>query len=197
MSNTDVPESPSDDKSSQPTKGISRRSLLKRGLFGGLILGMGGVFAYQQSGYELGKETATTLKILGVKEFLVLQAIAARILASDEDGPPEAREVGVVEWIDGYLDRQSPWVQKDFLMLLNAIEHSGPIMDFQFSRFTRMSTTQQDKVLGNWARSRLSLRKQGFSALKGLCVMAYYRHRKTWDLLGYDGPLVKNQSGGK
>ncbi|MDF1661114.1 MAG: gluconate 2-dehydrogenase subunit 3 family protein [Planctomycetota bacterium] len=197
MSNTDVPENPPDDKLPKETEGLSRRSLLKRGLFGGLILGMGGVFAYQQSGYELKKEKAEALKILGAKEFIVLQAIAARVLASDEDGAPEANEVGVVEWIDGYLHRQSSWVQKDFLMLLNAIEHAGPVMDFQFSRFTRMSAKQQDKVLGNWARSRLGLRKQGFSALKGLCVMAYYRHPKTWDMLGYDGPLVKKQSGGK
>lgn len=197
MSNTDVPESPSEDKPPKEPEGLSRRSLLKRGLFGGLILGMGGVFAYQQSGYELKKDKADSLKILGAKEFLVLQAIATRILASDEVGPPLANDVGVVEWIDGYLYRQSSWVQKDFLMLLNAIEHAGPVMDFQFSRFTRMSAAQQDKVLGNWARSRLALRKQGFSALKGLCVMAYYRHSSTWDMLGYDGPLVKNQSGGK
>lgn len=197
MSNTDVPESPPDNEAQPKKEGLSRRALLKRGLFGGLILGMGGVFAYQQSGYELSKDKADSLKVLNAKEFLVLQAIAARVMAGDEEGTPGPEELGVAEWIDGYLKRQSPWVQKDFRMLLNAIEHAGPMMDFEFSRFTRMSAAAQDRVLGNWARSRLSLRKQGFSALKGLCVMAYYRHPKTWDLLGYDGPLVKKQSGGK
>ena len=197
MSETDNSENPSEESSPPEKDGLSRRRFLKRGLFGGLILGMGGVFAYQQSGYELSADKVKSLKILGAKEYLVLQAISARILASDQEGDAEASELGVVEWIDGYLERQSPWVKKDFLMLLNAIEHTGPIMDFHFSRFTRMSKASQDKVLDNWARSRIGLRKQGFNGLKGLCVMAYYRHPKTWSMLGYDGPLVKNTGGGK
>jgi len=71
------------------------------------------------------------------------------------------------------------------------LEHSPPLTDFVFSRFTRASGEAQDKVLKAWSESRIDLRKQGFAALKGLCMVAYYRHDETWALLGYDGPLVK------
>jgi hypothetical protein len=181
---------------SENEHGVDRRVFIKRGLFGGLILGVGGVFGYQNSGYSLAdKQREITLKVLSIKEFLIMQAVALRVMASDQPGAPTASELGVAQWIDGYLSRQPSWVQGDFKMLLNALEHSGPLMDLVFSRFTRMSPTQQDKVLMNWSRSRLDLRKQGFSALKGLCVMAFYRHPRSWDILGYDGPLVKKKGG--
>jgi hypothetical protein len=174
---------------------IERRAFIKRGLFGGVILGLGALFSYQQSGYKIARETLETLKILNAKEFLVLESVAERIMSGDQAGVPSARELKVAQWIDGYLSRQPRWVQKDFVLLLNALEHSGPALNFVFSRFTRMTAQQQDAVLDSWSRSRLSLRKQGFGAVKGLCVMAYYRHPRSWDVLGYDGPLVKKRGG--
>lgn len=173
-----------------PSPGPNRRAFLRRGLLGGLILGAGGVFAYQQSGYQLAEDIAAELVVLSPKGFLVLQAAADRLLAADGPGAPSPRELDVALWIDAYLGRQPSWLQRDVELLLNTLEHAGPIFDLTFSRFTRQSAAQQDRTLRAWAKSRLEVRRQGFSALKGLCVLAYYRHEKSWPLIGYDGPLV-------
>ncbi len=45
-------------------------------------------------------------------------------------------------------------------------------------------------VLERWSTSRLEIRRQGFQALKGLCMMGYYQQDQTWPALGYEGPLA-------
>lgn len=181
---------------SSQESGSNRRQFLKRGLFGSMLLGFGGLCAYQSSGYSVPAEILQRLKVLSGKEYLVLSAATERLLRAGDERGPSASKLGVATWIDGYLSRQSPWVQRDVKMLLNALEHSPPLMDRVFSRFSKASGEQQDAILDGWARSRLELRKQGFNALKGLSVMAFYRHPESWPEIGYGGPMVKNQRRG-
>jgi hypothetical protein len=191
-----VAENEADARVPRSEPGLTRRRLLKRGLATSALLGAGGLFAYQRSGYRLEATVARRLEVLGVKEYCVLRAAASRLLRSEDGAAPSPDELGVALWIDGFLSRQTPWVQSDVSLLLNAFEHAGPLLDFEFSRFSRAHPEQQDRLLRSWSRSRLPPRKQGFHALKGLCVMAYYRHPESWHHLGYDGPLIQGPARG-
>lgn len=199
---SEPPEAPpnDDEGSGAPSPGPSRRALLKRGLFGGLLLGAGGLFAWQTSGYIVPAEVAARLEVLSGKEWLILRAAAARILRDDPEpgelAAPTPDELGVADWIDGWLSRQSGRIQSDVKLLLNALEHSPPLLELVPSRFTRADDAARDRILAGWMRSRLAVRKQGFHALKGLCLMGYFRHPSSWPMIGYGGPMVRAESSG-
>ena len=64
---------------------ISRRRFLRSSLLAACALGVAGVVGRHLSGYSLDEKTAQRLKVLSPKEFLILQAIARRVL--DGEGP--------------------------------------------------------------------------------------------------------------
>src|SRR5256886_7166963 len=56
-------------------------------------------------------------------------------------------------------------------------------------RFPRLSRSRRERVLLSWGRSRLSLRRTGFHALrKGLLLLAWTLPGAPWEELGYPGP---------
>src|SRR5256886_3921541 len=56
-------------------------------------------------------------------------------------------------------------------------------------RFPRLSRSRRERVLLSWGRSRLSLRRTGFHALrKGLLLLAWTLPGAPWDELAYPGP---------
>ena len=43
-------------------------------------------------------------------------------------------------------------------------------------------------MLGEWRDSRLTLRRTGYRALRGIAIAAYYGNKATWSAVGYGGP---------
>lgn len=159
---------------------ISRRRFLRNSLFAAAALGLAGVIGRRLSGYSLDGKTAARLQVLSPKEFLILQAIARRVLAGDG---PSADEVEAAMHADAYLAHVPEPLVDDVRGLLQLFEH------LHTSRFTHMSPIEQDAVLAAWQKSSLALKRQGFQALRTLCFMGYYRDARTWPLLGYTGPM--------
>ncbi len=179
-----------------PDRTRGRRRFLRVGLAGGAALAVGGVLAWNVSGYEVPAETARTLRALGPKEFLVVQAIAARIVRPDAPDMPSPDEVGVAPFVDGLVARLDAANRTDLLRLLHVVEHVLPLGSGYASRFTRLPGPAQDVVLTAMMTSRVPLLRGAFEALKSLCVMGYFRDARSWVGLGYDGPLVGRPVGG-
>ena len=57
-------------------------------------------------------------------------------------------------------------------------------------RFTRLSASDQDRVLTSLQAHPSELLRGGFDGVKALVFMGYYRDPRTWSLVGYDGPLL-------
>ena len=55
--------------------------------------------------------------------------------------------------------------------------------------FTQLDPNEQDEVLAEWRDSRLTLRRTGYRALRGLAMAAYYGNKATWPAVHYPGPL--------
>jgi hypothetical protein len=162
---------------------ISRRRFLRTSLLGAAALGLFGVVGRHLSGYGLEEGLKKRLRVLSPKEYLVLSAIADRVLRGD--GAPTAREVDAALFADAYLEQVPQPLVADVRALLHLFEHTASAT----SRFTHLSPERQDEVLAAWQASRLLLRRQGFQALRTLCFMGYYRDPRTWSLLRYSGPM--------
>lgn len=179
---------------------LSRRRLLQVSAASGLLLSagwlasrLGLVGSAGDRNYPLGGSAPRALRVLSVKEHQILQAAARRILDGAE--PPVAGVgagvgVDVAGWADGYLAGLDPALQRDVKGLLQILEHGNLTSRAAAGRFTALGPSEQDRVLDDWQRSRLALRRQGFQALKAMCCLAYYQDERSFKAIGYSGPLV-------
>ena len=181
---------------SNKSDGVSRRRFLRLGLASGAVVAAGSVFAWHSVGYEVPADLARRLRALSPKEYLVVKALAARVLRSDADDLPAPEHVHVAEEIDGLVANLDDATRGDLKKVIHLLEHGLPWSCAYPSRFTRLSGEQQDKVLESMMTSRISLLRGAFDSLKSLCVMAYFRDERTWGAIGYDGPLVRRPSNG-
>lgn len=177
---------------------LSRRRLLQVSAASGLLLSagwlasrLGLVGSAGDRHYPVGGSAPRALRVLSVKEHQILQAAARRILDGAE--PPVAgigAGVDVAGWADGYLAWLDPALQRDVKGLLQILEHGNLTSRAAAGRFTALGPGEQDRVLDDWQRSRLALRRQGFQALKAMCCLAYYQDERSFKAIGYSGPLV-------
>jgi len=178
-----------------PEGTVTRRKWLGSLLIGGALAAVGGAVALvRTSSYETPSDAR--LQVLAPWQFVVVRAVARRIVAADRDdsvlSPDDAR---VAEFIDGYLVTMRPALRRDFLRLLGYTEHLAPLACGYLERFTDLSPTDQDEVLRALEASRFDQLRAGFQALKSIVVMGYYRDPRTFAILGYGGPFVVEKAG--
>lgn len=162
---------------------MDRRSFLKKGLLGGvvLVLGAGGL-ALQPS--RRIADPRGPLAVLNARGFDVLTAIAARML------PFGADVVAVVHDIDQTLALAAPEARADLVKVLGLFENALPglLLDGRARPFTQLEPAKQDRVLDAWRDSSLVVRRGAYQAIRKLCVAAYYRDPSTWKAIRYPGP---------
>ncbi len=169
---------------------ITRRRFVRLGLGGALLLGVGGTLAYQTSGYALPDAVLARLEALSAKEYLVVSAAASRILRRDADDLPAPEQLEIGCAIDHFVAGMDAANRRDLLRLVHALEHVLPLSAGVLSRFSRASGEEQDLVLESMESSATPLLRGAFVALKSLCALSYFSDPRTWDAIGYDGPLV-------
>ena len=174
---------------------LSRRGFLRAGIAGGLLLGGAAVVGRSLSGYRLDAATASRLRALSPKEYLVMQAVARRVVAADGDDAPGADAVDVAGAVDVYVAKLPAAVQKDVRALLQLVEHGSALFRGHVTRFTHMTPAEQDATLADWQRSSLTVRRRGFQALRTLAFLGYWRDDRTWPLIGYSGPMLPKRTG--
>lgn len=166
---------------------LSRRTILRYGLGGALLLSAGGVGLSLQP--TRLRQPAGPLQVLDERTFSVLAAVADRITPGG-GGLPPARELQVAEKVDALLARLHPAdageMRQALLLLENAL--AGLVLDGRARPFTRLEPEEQDEVLRSWQHSRLHLRRTAWAAIHGLCAAAYYASPAIHPLLGYPGP---------
>lgn len=182
---------PNDD--AKVPRAAGRRRFLRLGIGGAVLLGLGGLLAWQITGYDVPPEVARALLCLTPKQYRIVQAIAARMVRRDAADLPTAEQVGAARFVDRFAAELHPADQRDLGRLLLLVEHVLPLLGGHVDRFTRLDGTAQDRVLGAMMRSSVGLFRGGFDVLKSLCVMAYFRDDRTWSAIGYGGPWVSRR----
>jgi hypothetical protein len=182
--------------STSNTLAISRRKWLGSLLIGGSVAAVGGAAALIRSiGYQMRADRARSLRVLEPWQFVVVSAVARRMVAPDlPHGVPSPDEVGVAEFVDGYLVEMRPELRRDFLRLLRYVEDLAPFGSGHLGRFSTISPSAQDEVLAALEASRFDQLRAGFQALKSVVMMGYYRDGRTFSILGYGGPFVMDRS---
>jgi len=173
---------------------LSRRGFLRAGIVGGVLLGGAAIVGRSLSGYHLDAATASRLRALSPKEYLVMQAVARRVLAADADDAPSADAVDVAGAVDTYVAKLPPAVQREVRALLQLVEHGSSLFRGRATRFTHLTPAEQDATLADWQHSSLVVRQRGFQALRTLAFLGYWRDDRTWPLIGYSGPMLPKRA---
>jgi hypothetical protein len=166
----------------------SRRGFLKKGLFGGLVLALGGGgLALYPSGH-VASPTAPLL-VLEPASFQVLVAVAGTIVVAKGADP-----VAIAHAVDQALLRVTPEAQADMNKLLGLLENALPglLLDARVQPFTRLSPETRVRVLETWSTSRFAIRRSGYQALRKLCIASYYLDEASWAPLEYKPPSGLN-----
>ncbi len=166
---------------------LSRRTVLRYGLGGALVLAAAGTGIALQ-GTRLRKPTGP-LQVLDVRTYSILAAVADRIVPA-RDGFPAATELRVPEKIDALLAQSDPALGHEVRQVLLLVENAlaGLVFDARPRPFTRLPPEAQDDVLQAWRTSAVKLRRTAYVALQGLCAASYYADPAIYARVGYPGP---------
>ena len=170
----------------------SRRKFLKRGLIGGGLLALAGSLPFAFRTTAIGRGPRRALRLLSLEEHAVLAAVAARLVPGDgaPAGWPTAEAADCAGKIDALMATVHPDVGSDFRRLLRMFE-SGFVGTFVAGSprpFTRATPAEQDARLEAWRRSRVTVLRSGYQALKRLAHAAYYSAPEVYARVGYPGP---------
>ncbi len=158
---------------------------IKRGLFGGLLLGIGGTGALALYPSDLKFKPKRALRSFDEHTFGVLAAIASRTVTA-----PGADPVEIAHRVDETISLGVPEGRADLGKLLLLFENAavGFLFDRRTKPFTVLDEKAQDRVLEAWRDSKLVLRRSGYLALKKLTLAAHYASPDTWASVNYPGP---------
>jgi hypothetical protein len=168
---------------------LSRRRLLRAGLFGGLAVAAGSVALAMQSTAPRGQRPQR-LAVLTAEEYAILAAIAARVAPAAAAGAPGADALDVALKADALLAHASPDAQKGLKLALVMFDNAlpGALFGERLRPFTRLSPAQQDRVLRSMRHSRVTFRRQLYVGLSSLLAALYWGDERTWPRIGYAGP---------
>ncbi len=161
---------------------MRRRRFLATGLFGGALLGLGGLLESSRYSYP----NAGGLRALSGKQLATLSAAAACFSPIGSAPTPEE----IARWLDGYLASAPEHVRADVLRLISLLEHGPQLFLSSPRRFSALSLEARERHLVGWADSRLALRRAGYAAVRELVSLARYSDPRAWSAIGYGGPVV-------
>jgi hypothetical protein len=171
---------------------VTRRRLIS-GIGGALLLVGGGVVAVVRGGgYDVPDATRARLVALEPWEYVLVERLARRICAPDAADVVTADDTKVAAFVDEYVAAMPAALRRDLVRFLRFIEQLAPVGVGFVSRFTKLSANEQDRVLASLEAHSSDLIRGGWSGVKALVFMGYYRDPRTWNLLGYDGPRLGN-----
>jgi hypothetical protein len=168
-------------------QGRGRRRFIQRGLIGTALLTAGGLALSLRGTRRIAGLGG--MQVLDADQASVLLAVAGRLIPNRE-GFPRPSELKIAAKVDAILARADEPTQREVRQLLGLFESAltGFLLDGQPQTFTASSPDDQDARLEAWRDSRLTVRRSGYKAIRGLCLAAYYSDPQIYAAIGYGGP---------
>ena len=172
-----------------PGAGLSRRGLLKVGLFGSAFLATAGVTA-SLSGCS-ASVPASGMSTLRSSDLPFLRALIPVMLdgAVSAEQMPQAID-GTLKSLDTSLAHLSPEMLKLTVQLFDVLAlpiTRGPLTGV-WGSWDNASADDVRNFLVRWQNSSLSLLRMGHASLLQLVMMAWYSRQEAWAHCGYPGP---------
>lgn len=136
-----------------------------------------------------GYPSVANLRTLTAKEYAVLRTLIGTCLPPVR-GLPSAQDLDIAGYLDRFLAEESATVRKQMKQALLLLEYGGFWYGPERCRFTRMTAGAQEAYLRGWLESSSPFRRQVAQTFRRAAFNTYYGDERTWDAIGYEGPLV-------
>lgn len=167
--------------------GLSRRTLLKSGLVGFVLVSAGSAALLLQ---KPKPHESANLTVLTSDEASVLAALADRLCPALGAGAPGALALGIVNQVDLMLQAADADAQRGIkvglLLFDNAL--TGALSGERVRPFSQLSAADQDAQIRSWQQSRVGFKRTLIRALSSLVMSLYWAAPETWPRIGYGGP---------
>jgi len=175
----------------------NRRKFLRQTFLGSIALSSAHLFGKPVAPFVVSREVEAQLEFCSPHEFLILRAVADRIIGDPPPGAPSAGGIQAALRADKFLAAADPEIQNQFHQLLTVF--NAPfftfLFDFRFSSFLNMSKEDQDSYLEDWMTSPLGFRRTAFQGLKRVCLGVFYTDPRSWEEIGFDGEFSPDEHG--
>jgi len=130
------------------------------------------------------------LQYLNGRKLDTFLAVADRIVPPDGDAPGAGtmETAAVVDWA---MNRMSPGLRKQLMLLLTVVEVMGVF--FGGRPFTKNSDAAKDRQLKWMESGPIGLFRMGFFGLKSYSCMGYYAREDIWETFDYEGPIYADR----
>ncbi len=163
--------------------GIDRRGFLRASAGGAAAVALASAIpAGCAADYPQAEADGAALEALTPKEYAVARAAAEAVLVA-VPVPPER----IARRIDRELARVGEPVRGDMKTVFALLEHLT-ILGGRFRRFTALEPGARLDYLHGWARSRFTLRRGAFQAVRAFVCFYAYCDDATRPLTGFPGP---------
>ena len=78
-------------------------------------------------------------------------------------------------------------------LLLRTLEYGPYVFGPRRTRFSRLSAEERERYLGDFERSRLTVRRQLITSLKLIGTLHFYNYPEVQEAVGYDGRYVREK----
>lgn len=102
-----------------------------------------------------------------------------------------AIDIDLAQRIDFYLAKNDPAVAQGVSGALQFIEYKSAEIMGEKGFFSTLSLTKRTQIIQTLSEAS-GMGVQIYAALRGLCMFFFYTDEKSWQPIGYQGPLVKN-----
>ncbi len=170
---------------------LSRRGFL--GVGGAAVIAASGYVWLSGSDAEYARMAAgASPKLLSIKEYAVLSALASAIIFPLGAGP-SVKDAMTALRIDRELSLHSESsLASDVKASLLLLEHA-PVLDGLGPRFTELSPKSQLDFLKNCTTAGAGLRRSAYVGVRFLITFFYYTDDRAWPGIGYAGPMVEEK----
>ena len=168
---------------------LSRRRFLKDTTFGVVTLSLSRFLPFNTAEDRVPSEIARELRFFSPKEYLIMAAIADRMVGTLDEKTPSSTQLQTALRADKFLSKADPEIQSQFhqlLMVFNAPVFTF-LFDFRFSSFLKMDPADQDSYLEDWMESGIGFRRTAFQALKRTSLSMFYTEPRSWSEIGFGG----------
>lgn len=182
--------------------GLDRRSFLKAGLGGTLLLGtvsmtVGLTGCATQPAGMVGDTSSPAsnyqFRFLTADDIALFEALVPAIAGPGLPEQPEARRAaiaGTIERIDSGIHKFGPANQKELRRLFDLLNFGLTRVTIArvWSSWPNVTTDEAHAFLERWRTSSIGLFNNGYIALTKISNVAFYGYEENWHLSGYPGP---------
>ncbi|MEO0604510.1 MAG: gluconate 2-dehydrogenase subunit 3 family protein [Myxococcota bacterium] len=108
------------------------------------------------------------------RERRIVHALGQTMFPRNRTIDLDADDVGLVDWVDGYVGRMPPFAAAQIRALLNTVDLGyGAYAMMPGATFTNAEKSQREEYLASWENASTYTQRQLYAAIRAMLVLGF------------------------